>query len=167
MKTVFFKSCHETSSNKLYQEEDPLMAFWFLTVGMKNLFGGKKMSRRLFTAAGYGMIAAFIIVLFSAFFLATLLRFTSLAESSLTLAPSIISLTALFIGGLISGMKMKEKGLVIGLLTGLSYCLLIMCIQFLGFDRTGDAVQYLLYTGNVAASTIGGVIGVNLFARRY
>ncbi|WKB36852.1 TIGR04086 family membrane protein [Terrilactibacillus sp. S3-3] len=88
------------------------------------------MSRRLFTAAGYGMIAAFIIVLFSAFFLATLLRFTSLAESSLTLAPSIISLTALFIGGLISGMKMKKKKGVIGLLTGLSYCLLIMCIQF-------------------------------------
>lgn len=125
------------------------------------------MSRRLFTAAGYGMIAAFIIVLFSAFFLATLLRFTSLAESSLALAPIIISLAALFIGGLVSGMKMQEKGLFIGLLTGIFYCLLIICIQFLGFDRTGDALQYLLYTGNVAASALGGVLGVNLFSGRY
>lgn len=125
------------------------------------------MSRRLFTAAGYGMIAAFIIVLFSAFFLATLLRFTSLAESSLALAPIIISLAALFIGGLVSGMKMQEKGLFIGLLTGIIYCLLIICIQFLGFDRTGDALQYLLYTGNVAASALGGVLGVNLFSGRY
>lgn len=134
---------------------------------MTNRFGGRKMSRRLFTAAGYGMIAAFIIVLFSAFFLATLLRFTSLAESSLALAPIIISLAALFIGGLVSGMKMQEKGLFIGLLTGIIYCLLIICIQFLGFDRTGDALQYLLYTGNVAASALGGVLGVNLFSGRY
>ncbi|MCO7175603.1 TIGR04086 family membrane protein [Sporolactobacillus kofuensis] len=125
------------------------------------------MSRNWLSAVTYGMIAAIIIVLASAFLLASLLRFTSFAEGSGSILPIIISILALFIGGMISGSKMKEKGLVIGALTGLAYSLFSLFFQFLGLDQHPSLNQYLFSIANIAASSLGGVIGVNLFSLKH
>ncbi|TCP32261.1 putative membrane protein (TIGR04086 family) [Scopulibacillus darangshiensis] len=125
------------------------------------------MTRRLFTAACYGMITSFIIIIISALVLATLLKLTTISESSVNLMPTIISFTALFIGGLIAGVKMKEKGLMIGAVTGILYCFLIFAVKFLGFDNSGSSQQYLFYGANIVVTALGGAIGVNLFVRKY
>ncbi|GAY78386.1 hypothetical protein NBRC111894_3940 [Sporolactobacillus inulinus] len=93
------------------------------------------MSRNWLSAVTYGMIAAIVIVLASAFLLASLLRFTSFAESNGSILPIVISLVALFVGGVIAGAKSKEKGLLIGTITGLAYCLFNIFFNISGWIR--------------------------------
>ena len=131
------------------------------------LKGGFCVTRKMVTACSYGIITALILIMASAFVLATLLKLTSLSETALGSIPMIIvSLVALFIGGVISGAKMKEKGLLTGASTGLIYSLLIYLFLFLGFDRTFSGTQYFLIVANTAITGMGGIIGVNLFVRR-
>ncbi|MCL1630492.1 TIGR04086 family membrane protein [Sporolactobacillus sp. CPB3-1] len=122
------------------------------------------MSRNWLSAVTYGMTAAIVIVLASALLLASLLRFTSFAESNGSILPIVISLVALFIGGVIAGSKTKEKGLLIGAITGLAYCLFSLFFQYLGLDQAPGLNQYLFFIANIASASLGGAIGVNLFA---
>ncbi|MTT32434.1 TIGR04086 family membrane protein [Terrilactibacillus sp. BCM23-1] len=125
------------------------------------------MSKRFITAASYGTIGSFIVILFCTLGLSSILRFTSATEESISMAPMIISFAALFVGGVIAGTKMQEKGLIIGVVTGVTYCVLVLLIQFLGYNHTGWAGKFLYYGENIIASTIGGIIGVNFFSRSY
>jgi putative membrane protein (TIGR04086 family) len=125
------------------------------------------MTRKMMTACSYGIIVALILIIISALILTTILKFTSLSEATLGSIPMIvISLMALFIGGVIAGAKMREKGLLTGASTGLLYSLIIYLFLFLGFDRTILGTQYLLIVANTATTAMGGIIGVNLFVRR-
>ncbi|MDD9147673.1 MULTISPECIES: TIGR04086 family membrane protein [unclassified Sporolactobacillus] len=121
------------------------------------------MARNWLAAVTYGIAASFVIVLASAFLLASLLRFTSYSETGGSVLPIIISIGALFIGGIISGSKMKERGLLIGSVTGLFYCLFSLFFQFLGLDQAPGLNQYIFYLTNIASCAIGGAIGVNFF----
>ncbi|MCO7126408.1 TIGR04086 family membrane protein [Sporolactobacillus shoreicorticis] len=125
------------------------------------------MSRNWLSAVTYGMIAAILIVLASAFLLASLLRFTTYTESNGSILPIVISIVALFIGGVISGSKTKEKGLLIGAITGLAYCLFSLFFQYLGLDQSPSLNQYLFFVANIASASLGGAIGVNLFAGKH
>jgi len=123
------------------------------------------MSKKLFAAAGYGIVTSFLIILIAALILATLLKLTPMAESALGIWPMILSFIALFIGGIFSGAKMKEKGIVIGAFTGLLYSLLIFIIMFLGYDHSLTLHQLLIGGVNIVITSIGGILGVNLFSR--
>ncbi|MBM7644696.1 putative membrane protein (TIGR04086 family) [Scopulibacillus daqui] len=125
------------------------------------------MTRRILTAACYGIVTALLVILVVTCVLATLLRFTSITESSIGLLPIIASFAALFIAGIIAGAKMKEKGLFIGGTTGVLYSLLILLIQFLGYNSGVSHEEYLIYGGNIFTAALGGVVGVNLFNRKY
>ncbi|GGE42837.1 hypothetical protein GCM10011391_22070 [Pullulanibacillus camelliae] len=121
------------------------------------------MTKKMVTAASYGMVTAFALIIAVAIVLATLFKFTSLDEFSIGELPMlIISFCALFIGGIIAGAKMREKGLFIGASTGFSYSLLIYLILFLGYDRPLGWDQYLTILVNIIVTGMGGIIGVNL-----
>lgn len=133
----------------------------------RSYHGGEKMARNWLTAVTYGIAASFVIVLASAFLLASLLRFTSYSETGGSVLPIVISVIALFTGGIISGSKMKERGLLIGSITGLFYCLFSLFFQFLGLDQAPGPMQYVFYMANIASCSIGGAIGVNFFAGKH
>jgi|GEM_PF-1558896 len=121
------------------------------------------MAKKMVAATGYGMFTAFILIIAAALVLATLFKLTSLDEFSIGQLPmSLISFCALFIGGIISGTKMKEKGLFIGASTGFFYSLLIYLILYLGYNHPLGLDQYLTIIVNIAVTGMGGVIGVNL-----
>ncbi|MFC7393215.1 TIGR04086 family membrane protein [Scopulibacillus cellulosilyticus] len=125
------------------------------------------MTKRMLTAACYGIVTALFIILVVTFVLATLLRLTSMTESSVGLLPMITSFVALFIAGITAGTKLKEKGLFIGGTTGILYSLLILLIQFLGYNSGISSGQYLLYAGNIVIAAFGGAIGVNIFVKKH
>ncbi|MFX3615961.1 MAG: TIGR04086 family membrane protein [Sporolactobacillus sp.] len=125
------------------------------------------MARNWLTAMTYGICASILIVLGSAFLMASLLRFTSFSDDGHSLLPIIISIVALFIGGVISGSKMKSRGLLIGALTGLLYSLFSLFFQYLGFDQAPTFTQYSFYLANIAAAALGGTVGVNLFSAKH
>lgn len=101
------------------------------------------MSKSRLTALLYGWIAVFGIMLLASLILSLLLRFTSLDSSALSWSTLIISLTALFAGGLTAGLKGKEKGWVLGGLTGLGFIIFVLLYQYLGGGPSGSAPRQI------------------------
>jgi putative membrane protein (TIGR04086 family) len=73
-----------------------------------------------------------------------------------------LSFIGLFGGGFLSGGKRKQKGWLIGGLTGLVYTLIIFLFQYLGYDRLFNLEQLIYYICYTLISMMGGILGVNL-----
>lgn len=125
------------------------------------------MTRRMITAMGFGLVVVLAIIMCSSFLLSLLLRFTSLTEHSLTWVILGLSILALFIGGMVSGKKGKEKGWILGTGTGLLFSVVVFLVQYLGYQVQFDPEQYLYHLGYLLASALGGVMGVNLSSHKH
>ncbi|TMN21060.1 TIGR04086 family membrane protein [Lentibacillus cibarius] len=120
------------------------------------------MHKQQFTALLYGWIAVLGLILVTSIVLSLLLQFTTMDQTVLSWVTLAAGLIILFIGGVIAGMKGKEKGWVIGAVTGLGFTLFTFLVQFLGYQQTFSAEQSLTHTGFILAALVGGVIGVNM-----
>ncbi|MBM7651798.1 putative membrane protein (TIGR04086 family) [Neobacillus cucumis] len=73
-----------------------------------------------------------------------------------------LSFIGLFGGGFLSGGKRKEKGWLIGGVTGLLYSFLVFLFQYLGYDRLFNAEQVIYHTCYILIAMMGGILGVNI-----
>ncbi|WP_331457187.1 TIGR04086 family membrane protein [Bacillus sp. FJAT-29937] len=119
-------------------------------------------SRNIGGAILYGIIAVFVLALVSSLIFSLLLRFTSLQESSLQFVITAISFISLFMGGFISGGKGKQKGWLLGGLTGLIYSIIIFLYQYLGLDSVFNTEQIIYHTCYMLTAMMGGILGVNM-----
>lgn len=124
--------------------------------------GGENVKGNQFTALLYGWVVILGLILLASFILGILLRFTNMNETTLTWLTLAIGFIVFFIGGLIAGIKGKQKGWIIGIITGLSFTLFIFLIQYFGFQTTFSLEQSLQHSGFIAAAILGGMIGVNM-----
>ncbi|WP_408007057.1 TIGR04086 family membrane protein [Pseudalkalibacillus sp. A8] len=125
------------------------------------------MSRRMISAMGFGLIVVLAIIMSSSFILSMILRFSSLTEQSFTWVILGLSIIALFIGGIVSGKKGKEKGWLLGAGTGLLFTIVVFLVQYLGYQIKFDPQQYLHHLGYLLASALGGMMGVNLSSHKH
>lgn len=125
------------------------------------------MSRRMIMAMGFGLVVILTIIMCSSFILSLILKFSDLTEQSLTWVILGLSILALFIGGIVSGKKGKEKGWVLGAGTGVLFSLVVFLVQYLGYQVNFDPQQYMYHLGYLLASTLGGVMGVNMSSQKY
>lgn len=114
----------------------------------------------------FGTIAIFLILILSSFIISFILKFTSTQEASLNIVTTVITFLALFIGGFISGGKGKEKGWLIGALTGIFYTVIIFLFQYLGFDQLFSFEQIVYHICFIITAMMGGILGVNLSSSR-
>lgn len=119
-------------------------------------------SKNFGSAILYGNVTVFLIAIASSLVFSLLLKFTSLQETSLQFVITAVSFIALFIGGFIAGGKGKEKGWLLGGLTGLIYSLVIFLFQFLGFDKLFDFEQIVYHVCYILICMMGGILGVNM-----
>ncbi|WP_228552430.1 TIGR04086 family membrane protein [Gracilibacillus salitolerans] len=110
----------------------------------------------------YGWIGILAVMLLASIILTLLLRFTSLGESTLEMATLFISFIALFTGGLISGLKAKNKGILVGAITGLLFTFIVFCYRFLGLHLSFSIVELVNHIAYLLLAIIGSIIGVNL-----
>ncbi len=122
------------------------------------------MKKQQFTALLYGWIIILGLILLTSIILAFLLRFTTMEETTLSWVTLAIGLICLFIGGLVAGVKSKQKGWIIGSITGIGFTLFTFLVQYLGYQQAFSMEQSLHHIGFVLAAVIGGVIGVNFVA---
>ncbi|PKG26653.1 TIGR04086 family membrane protein [Cytobacillus horneckiae] len=113
----------------------------------------------------YGIIAIFTLAIVCSFLFAIILRFTSLQESSVQYVITAISFIALFTGGFISGGKGKQKGWLLGGLTGLIYAIIIFLFQYLGFDKLFNGEQLVYFICYILIAMMGGILGVNMSSK--
>lgn len=124
--------------------------------------GGENVKGNQFIALLYGWVVIIGLILLTSFILGILLRFTSMDETTLSWATLITGLIALFIGGIVAGVKGQKKGWIIGSITGLGFTLFIFLVQYLGFQQTFSMQQSLHHVGFIAAALLGGILGVNM-----
>lgn len=122
-------------------------------------------SKSLGSAVLYGTLAIFILAIISSLIFAFLLRFTSLQESSVKYIITAISFLSIFMGGFISGGKGKQKGWMLGALTGLIYSLIIFLYQFLGMDSIFNVEQVIYHICYILIAMMGGILGVNIHGK--
>ncbi|MDF2945561.1 MAG: hypothetical protein K0S51_240 [Bacillales bacterium] len=91
-----------------------------------------------------------------------LLKVTSLQETSMDFVFTITSFLIIMFGGLVSGGKAKEKGLIVGGLSALVFSLIVFLIQYLGYDQMFSMQQWFTHIGYLAISAVGGILGVNM-----
>lgn len=119
--------------------------------------------QRQFTALLYGWIFILVFILVTSFILALLLQFTDMSQWMLSWIAFAVGLLGLFIGGIITGVKGKSKGWIIGAISGLGFTTFIFLVQYLGYQNGFSTEQLLHHAGFLLAATFGGMIGVNMF----
>ena len=123
------------------------------------------MKNKQLLALLYGLIFIFSIITVSSLIIAFLLRFTSFNEPTLSWVTLIIGLIALFIGGLVSGLKSKARGWLIGMMVGIGFTFIIFFIQYLGYQQGFTFEQSIHHLGYIAAALLGGIFGVNMVSQ--
>jgi|SRR5699024_5364584 len=118
------------------------------------------------SAVFYGWLVIFIVLLVSSFILSLLIKFTSFKDSNFTTVTVTISFITLFMGGLIAGLKNKEKGWLAGCLCGFGFSLIVFIIQYLGFHQAFSLEQITIHAAFILLATLGGILGVNLFTNK-
>lgn len=119
-------------------------------------------TKQLSLAVMYGLITIFLLATLMSLIISLLLKFTQIQELSLSWVVLVISFLILFIGGIVSGGKAKEKGWLLGGATGVSYSLIILVFQYLGFDSHFTLEQSLYHLGFILIAVLGGMLGVNV-----
>lgn len=122
-------------------------------------------SRTFGLAVLHGLIAIFLLEIVGSLIFSFILKLTSIQESGLQVVITAASFIALFAGGFISGGKGKEKGWMLGGLTGLLYSLVIFLFQYLGYDRLFDQQQIIYHVCFMLIAMMGGILGVNLTSK--
>lgn len=117
-------------------------------------------------AIGVGLTIIWVLIIFCSFFFAILIKKTNMTEDSLSLTLLIVSISIMFIGGLTTGLKAKQKGWLLGATTGILVILILFLIQFLGLNAGFQKGQILYYGGFFLACVFGAIIGVNFSSKQ-
>ncbi|HLR03784.1 MAG TPA: TIGR04086 family membrane protein [Virgibacillus sp.] len=122
------------------------------------------MENKSFVGILYGWIVILAAIFISSIILTFILKMTTISDASLTWISLAVGLCSLFAGGLVAGVKGKQKGWVIGGAVGLGFTLLTFIAQYLGYHEGFSFNQLLHHAGYIMAASVGGVIGVNASA---
>ncbi|NMA91306.1 MAG: TIGR04086 family membrane protein [Amphibacillus sp.] len=122
--------------------------------------------KKSLTAVMYGWLSVIILLVITSIILAIFLRFTSLTNPLLNQLAMILSCLIMFISGLVSGIKAKQKGWIIGLMLSVSYSFVIYLFSYLGYGEHFSMIQWLTHLGFLIVTMIGAIFGVNIAGDR-
>ena len=99
------------------------------------VLGGEDMdARRVSSSVLIGLGVIYVVAAIFSLIFSLILKFTSAQEDQLSLIITIISFIALFMGGLVAGGRVREKGWLLGGLTGLLYTVINFLFQYLDLN---------------------------------
>lgn len=113
-----------------------------------------------------GSIIAIIITIVGLLVFSILLANTNINENTMVPVITILSAVSILIGSLVSISKIRKKGILNGALVGLIYISAIYIISSCinnNFLLTTNS--FILIGAAIIAGMLGGIIGVNLFAK--
>ena len=108
-------------------------------------------------AAGYALTAVVFMIV------AILLVYTEMSEYSIPVIVSAVTALSCFLGGIISGRGIKQKGLICGGLSAVFYILVMLLIGI--FAKSGTSLvtsSAPVIVMSLGAGAIGGMLGVNM-----
>lgn len=120
------------------------------------------MKQKQMMAILYGWITIVILLIFSSALLAVFIRYMFVTKENIFTVSLVIGLIVLFISGLVSGLKGKENGLLLGSVVGLGCIGMTFFIQYVGLNVPFTWTQTIYQITYILAAITGSVLGVNL-----
>lgn len=109
-----------------------------------------------------GSVISIVITLIGLVIFASLLTYTSIAESTIPAVTIIITIISILIGSSLCMSNVKKNGIINGILIGLIY---ISFIYILSSVIEGNFAlnlkSVIMIIGAIIAGAVGGIIGVN------
>lgn len=103
-----------------------------------------------------------IITIIGLIIFASLLTYTSIAESTIPTVTIIITIISILIGSSMSMSKVRKNGIVNGVLIGLIYIGFIYILSsIIEGDFALNIKSIIMIIGSLFAGAVGGIIGVN------
>lgn len=110
-----------------------------------------------------GVVISFITTLILFLVLAVILSKTSISESVINPSIIVLSCISIFFGAGIASKKVKQKGIVIGAVIGLTYMILMYVISsILSQNFALNLYGIILFLASIFMGAVGGILGVNL-----
>jgi hypothetical protein len=119
-------------------------------------------AQKIFQSVLFGLAVIYLIATATSLLFSLLLRYTSLVEDQMNIAMIAVSFIALFFGGFVAGGRGKERGWLLGGLTGLFYTIINFAFQYLGLDAAVTKEQLIYYLCFNLTAVMGGILGVNI-----
>lgn len=119
-------------------------------------------TRRLGSSVFVGLGVVYVVAALFSLIFSLILKFSSVQEGQLSLTITIISFISLFIGGFVAGGRGKEKGWLLGGLTGILYTVINFLFHFFGYDSVFNMEQIIYYICFTLTAVMGGILGVNM-----
>lgn len=123
-------------------------------------------TRRLSSSVFVGLGVVYVVAALFSLIFSLILKFSSVQEGQLSLIITVISFISLFIGGFVAGGRGKEKGWLLGGLTGILYTVINFLFQFFGYDSVFNMEQIIYYICFMLTAVMGGILGVNMMGNR-
>lgn len=109
----------------------------------------------------YGFLTILIMTVTMSIIMTLVIKYTLLNESTFHYLTLVIGLLSYFIGGIVTGLKSKGNGWLIGLIVGTAFSVLAFLIQFTGYEQGFSAQQMLYHSTYILLAVIGSILGVN------
>ena len=112
------------------------------------------------------VLGAFLLTLILMGILAALICFTPLSEEIVTPSVFVLNYLSVFMAGLFSAVKGRQRGFLTGAAAGGLYMMLLYLLGFIlfgGIEFTTDTVLQIIYC--TLTGMIGGIVGINLSRR--
>lgn len=109
-----------------------------------------------------GSGVSIIITIIGLIIFASLLTYTSIAESAISTVTIILTVISILIGSSISMSNVRKNGIINGSIVGLIYILTIYILSSLIEGSFAlNTYSIIMIIGSVLAGALGGIIGVN------
>lgn len=112
---------------------------------------------------GEGLFRSFILTMILLIILSIILTLASLSDKVANVATSVLTMVSIVYGAAYSAKKAKRKGWVLGILTALTYMIIIYIVAVLrgrGFALEGKDFVRIAFA--LAIGTLSGMLGINL-----
>jgi len=109
-----------------------------------------------------GSGSSILITIIGLIIFASLLTYTSIAESTIPIVTIIITIISILIGSILTMSTAKKNGIINGVLIGLIYIGVIYILSSIIEGNFGlDLKSIIMVIGALLAGAVGGIIGVN------
>lgn len=109
-----------------------------------------------------GSVISIAITLIGLVIFASLLTYTSIAESTIPAVTIIITIISILIGSSLCMSTVKKNGIINGILVGLIYIAFIYILSsMIEGNFALNLKSIIMIVGSIIAGAVGGIIGVN------
>ena len=124
--------------------------------------GNKNGNKNMVVVFAKAQMTAYIITAAIFMLCVLLLTYTDMKENTVPVFSAVCTLLSAFVSGFMVSSKAERRGMLWGMLSGLSYAAVVSAVLYMAADNTSfDTGTFLCLLTAVFSGSAGGVLGIN------